>query len=297
MELMNNETKLHNEKIEQSLALPSIETQQMIKSSKECSGNKLITWKHNTKNSVIFDPDGVPFTKEEAEHNKSKQIIVHENTRFKSNPFYSLKAAVTNLNVNPLKLGKFGVDGKEITSKTTPSVNGFSFVPSTPCLRPESLADSPLMTWGAIEATPINLKGDATPLLHSGGSHFVIPDIPEKEVIGQELANRILSKKRNSSQKANTLNNTLLRTDQKSSLERLSSMSPAAQLLATKKLGVHQHLDHSLQASYSPLLSAVRTPTPRRIITPTPRSTPLSTPKLIKTPFESNKRKKAAEFF
>lgn len=295
MELINNQTKLHNEKIEQSLVLPSIETQQMIKSSKECSGNKLITWKYNHKNSVLFDPEGVPLTKEEAEHFKSRQVIVHENTRFKSNPFCTLKTVVQNV-ANPLKMGKFGVDGKEFTSKTTPNVNGFSFVSSTPCLRPESLPDSPLMTWGEIEATPINLKGDATPLLHSGGSHFVIPEIPEKEVIGQELANRILSRKRNV-QKTNSSNNSLMRTDQKSSLERLSSMSPAAQLLATKKLGVHQHLDHSLQASYSPLLSSVRTPTPRRIITPTPRSTPLSTPKLFKTPFENNKRKKAAEFF
>ncbi|OTF72133.1 Es2 protein-like protein, partial [Euroglyphus maynei] len=281
LEFINSDSKMNNENVEQSIQLPSIETQQMIMnastSTKESqsAGSRLVTWKHSNKNSVMFDPEGVPLTKDEIEHFKSRQIIVHENTRFNTNPFQTNVVSQTTIS-GPLNSGKIGVDGKEANSKATPNVNGFSFVPSTPLMKPENLPNSPLMTWGAIESTPINLKGDTTPLLHSGGgSHFTIPEISEKEMIGQELANRILMKKKTTQE--NRMNSPFIKGT--SNLERLNSMSPAARLLATKKLGVHQNIDNRLQASYSPLMTTATTPTPRRLVTPSPLSSLSITPK------------------
>ena len=311
LEFLNSDSQLNNEIVQQSLELPSIETQQMIMNSSQSTkesqsvANRLVTWKHSNTNTVMFDPEGVKLTKDEIEHFKSRQIIVHENTRFKTNPFQTNVNSQPVNNTNPLHSGKIGVDGKEVNGNKTPSVNGFSFVPSTPCLRPESLANSPLMTWGAIEATPINLKGDTTPLLHSGGgSHFKIPEISEKESIGKELANRILLKKKAAAQE-NRMNSPFVKGT--SNLERLNSMSPAARLLATKKLGVHKNVDNRLQASYSPLMTAATTPTPRRLVTPSPLTLSSSvTPKsdsITKANSNNdsdqkmNKRPKASHFF
>ncbi|PRD21890.1 UNVERIFIED_CONTAM: hypothetical protein NCL1_50555 [Trichonephila clavipes] len=69
-----------------------------------------------------------------------------------------------------------------------------------------------------------------------------------------------------------------LRVSSSSTLERLQSMSPAAQRLACAKLGVQRTSDQALRASYSP--SPMRSP---RI--PTPKA---DVPK---------KRPKASDFF
>ncbi|KAH9422345.1 DiGeorge syndrome critical region protein 14 [Dermatophagoides pteronyssinus] len=316
LEFLNSDSRMNNEMVERSIELPTIEQQQILMNSNQSTkelqsaGSRLITWKHSNKNSVMFDPDGVPFTENELELVKSKQIIRHENTRFNMNPFQtgivSQQAAAAAVINNG---GKIGVDGKEAGRQETPNINGFSFVPSTPCLKPENLigGSSPLMTWGSIDATPINLKGDQTPLLHSGGgSHFKIPDISEKEQIGQQLANRILMKKKTTTE--NHMKSPFIKGT--TNHERLNSMSPAAKLLAIKKLGVHQNIDNRLQASYSPLMTSISTPTPtpRRLITPSPsisnKSSSTMTPKTnsimnndnqhLKT---NSKRSKASQFF
>lgn len=158
----------------------------------------------------------------------------------------------------------------------------------------------------------MNIRGDATPLSRpdqTPSTHFKMPTVPQREIFGQELANRILTKRKK--EKAALQASSFKEGIYKSSLERLNSMSPAAQLLATKKLGLH-NLDRSLQASYSPMMSPSRsqTPTPRQVITPSPVSK--STPGTSKKPsslsgvsdisthqsnISSLKRSKASEFF
>ena len=154
MAFLIKDVKEHNERMDNCLALPSVEaqaTENAIKSTNE-SGNKLISWKYSNKNSVMFDPDGAPLTKEEMDKLRLRQVVVHENTRFKSRPFTVIarqpSLGLTLKAQNALKHGKIGVDGKEANTNATPAVNGFKFVPSTPSLAPESLPDSPLMTWG-----------------------------------------------------------------------------------------------------------------------------------------------------
>jgi len=157
----------------------------------------------------------------------------------------------------------------------------------------------------------MNIRGDATPLTPSS-AHFKIPDVPHREKIGQELANRILTKPKK--EKAlQRVGGSREGGAHQSSFERLNSMSPAAQLLATKKLGLHSSMDRSLQASYSPMMtSSFRspTPTPKQIRTPSPwlKLTPsakhtssLTSSTDKKSTYQPNsnaaKRTKASEFF
>lgn len=138
-----------------------------------------------------------------------------------------------------------------------------------------------------------------------------MPDVPQREKVGQVLANQILAKKKQA-RMANKSAGFGKKDSYISSLERLNSMSPAAQFLATKKLGVNSSIDRSLQASYSPmspLMSSNRTPTPRQfniIKTNSPRtkSTPTGPKKLTHktaSSISSNqneiKRARAEEFF
>ena len=96
-----------------------------------------------------------------------------------------------------------------------------------------------------------------------------------------------------------------------SKTERLNQMSPAAQRLASTKLGIRTHTDKALRASYTP--SPSRSPgfkTP--ILSPSARRTPKSTRSVgtpgKRTPVSDNvsftdnllnlpKRKKAEDFF
>lgn len=154
----------------------------------------------------------------------------------------------------------------------------------------------------------MNIRGDATPIAPS--TSFRIPEVPTRELVGQELASRILSKSKKTLKSGTAQSSTNQDGSQKSSVERLNAMSPAARLLATKKLGVHQGIDQSLQASYSPRLasswSCIRTPTPanRHQVTPSPlvRLTPKSSVKqstssVSSTSSASIGRAKAQEFF
>lgn len=48
---------------------------------------------------------------------------------------------------------------------------------------------SPLMTWGTIEGTPVQLDGGGTPL-PSGGPSFKMPKLPKREALGMKLSER-----------------------------------------------------------------------------------------------------------
>lgn len=304
-EFLQTDAKQHNEKVDNALTVPSIELQVAAKAGVSTgeSGDMLISWKYKNANSVMFQPEGVPLSKEESAKLIAKQVVLHENTRFKSRPFSVIPrdSALTPASTAPnlLKSGKIGVDGKEVSLSAIPAVNGFKYVPSTPTIAPENVPDSPLMTWGmfitiaallyivsqplfylslgVIESTPLHIRGDATPLtrpnMTPGSMQFRIPDVPLREKAGQELANRLLTKRKKD--KVHLSTGALKEGAYKSSLERLNSMSPAARLLATKRLGLHSAMDRSLQASYSPMMSSSfrsQTPTPRQIVTPSPDS-------------------------
>ncbi|XP_011307461.1 protein DGCR14 homolog [Fopius arisanus] len=217
----------------------------------------LDTWSYKNKNYIMYVPDGVELTPDEkVEMAKRKQEVVHDNTRLTVNPFNEKqnKETINELAKCQSKVndGKIGVDGKEIVRNPTPRINGFSFV-ATPSPRPGE-CDSPLMTWGQIEGTPFRLDGGDTPLFRSNqGPSFRMAEPPKREKIALQLAEKAGERHRDRKNKALEAARRSFATPSPRSLstiDRLSSMSPAARRLATQKLKI------------------ISTPTPRR----TPRT-------------------------
>lgn len=271
-----------NETKSKTLMLPSIEEQASIKDRPF----NLDTWTFRSKNYIMYVPDGVDLSdSEKIELAHKKQEINHSSTRLAKCPFDETqnKETIQGLAISQSRVheGKIGVDGKELTFSDTPKVNGFSFV-KTPSPAP-GVNESPLMTWGCIDGTPFRLDGGDTPLRPSTGPSFKIPEPPKREKLALALAEKAGERHRDRKKKA------LLAAQKQfaspspnrssgSSLDRLNSMSPAAQRLAStqlKRIGS----DRSLQASYSP---ARQTPSP---LTPSSK-----TPRTPKTPIPSSKQ-------
>lgn len=316
--LFEKEAKQDEEKQKQ-LTLPSCEEQAAILPRPV----NIDTWTYKPKNAVMYVPDGVEYSaKELIEIKKHKgREVNHENTHFRENPFgvgrnreALHKAAVHKALVLQ---GKIGHDGRELTASQTPQVNGFGLL-GTPSPAP-GVEESPLMTWGQIEGTPLRLDASEINPSHTPGPVFKIPDVPKRDQIALELAEK--ASKAHRAKKEAALKQVTRRlaspSPSMSPLERLHSMSPAAQRLASKRLGVRTHTDAALSASYSPVTS--RTPgdkTPVHLATPSPSSgsssrrsahtgntsertirTPTTKPLLTDNLLKLPKRKSAADFF
>ncbi|XP_070206069.1 splicing factor ESS-2 homolog isoform X2 [Littorina saxatilis] len=298
-----------------NLALPSIEEQAVIK---ERPFN-VDTWTYKPDNTVMYVPGGVEYSaKELIELHKHKgRQVNHHNTHFTENPFATAgnkellhKVAVQKALVNQ---GKIGHDGRELLASHTPQVNGFKLM-GTPSPAP-GVEESPLMTWGEVEGTPLRLDPSQTP-----GPVFKIPDVPKRDKIALALAEK--ASKAHRAKKEAALKQVTRRltspSPSMSPLERLNSMSPAAQRLVSKRLGIRTSTDSALRASYTPSPSRVpgdKTPVHLSSASPgssrsgsnksTSRPSPLrqsprrSTPKssltdnLLKLP----KRRNASDFF
>jgi len=258
----------------QQMALPSIEQQAQL----PIKQLDVDTWTYQNINSVFHNPEALELSEEEKlEMAKKQKIIKHDNTRLSKAPWKTEKQ-MEQLRKEAekqeaLAAGKVGIDGKELVRPETPSVNGFklmSMAPS-PALGVE---DSPLMTWGQLEGTPYRLEGCETPLLQGGGGGpgFSMKDVSQRDRLAKELADNNSKYYRDRKSKAIA--------QVKSSIKAgkgLAGMSPAAQRLASGKLGIRVGTDQMLRASY--------TPSPARKVggTPTPRlssakSTPSHTP-------------------
>ncbi|XP_061197833.1 splicing factor ESS-2 homolog [Saccostrea echinata] len=314
--LFENESSRKQEE-ENRLALPSIEQQAAI----EAPQAGVDTWKYQARNNLMYVPDGADFSAQEIidAQQKKPRKIVHENTRFTHCPWNKNKnqalikeAASAKAIINQ---GKIGHDGKEILPAESPRVNGYGFV-GTPSPAP-GVDESPLMTWGEIESTPFRLEGGETPLIGSGPA-FKIPEIPKRDQLAMDLAEKASKSHRDKKEKA-------LRSVQarlaspfspkfgRSTSDRISSMSPAAQRLAHSRLGIRSNTDKALRASYTPSPSN-RLPGDKTPISLTPSRTPKNgTPSAVRTPgskreggdvqsltdnlLQLPKRPKAADFF
>jgi protein DGCR14 len=242
-----------------ALTLPSIEQQFDTKERP----NKIDMWTYRNKNYLMYTPSGVEFTQEEkVEMAKRKMEIEHNNTRLAANPFNDNKnkeviseAAKSNARGNPEKIG---VDGKTMEQEM-PTIRGFSFV-QTPSPAPSIAHDSsPLMMWGEIEGTPFRLDASDTPLRTTsvGGPSFRINEMSKREALGLQLAESVSEKHRAKKMKAiEAAKKSMCATPRvRNSMDRLSSMSPAA-----RRLSSMSRRDNSWA-----------TPSPRR----TPKTTPL----------------------
>ncbi|KAK4014908.1 hypothetical protein OUZ56_027421 [Daphnia magna] len=279
-------------KQESNLALPSIE-KQAIEDSKPAL---VETWNYRVKNSIMYVPEGAPYTLEErVKYALDKDHIQHCNTHYQSNPFDESrnrealhKAAQLQTNT---RQGHVDVDGKEIKSNAPPTVNGFEFM-KTPSPVP-GVGASPLMTWGEIEGTPFRLDGSDTPLPSSsaGVGAFQLQPVSERDRIGHKLAEKVGQGYRDRRGRSRPSAATMASPRSSSGTpsktagtlsQRIALMSPAARRLATSRLGIRLSTDPALQASYTPRRRAGDdTPTPIQSRTPstpsygTPRSSPL----------------------
>uniref|UniRef100_A0A452I137 Uncharacterized protein n=1 Tax=Gopherus agassizii TaxID=38772 RepID=A0A452I137_9SAUR len=285
----------------ENLALPSAE-QQALESGKA----GLETWAYKAQNSLMYYPPGVP---DEDDVFKKPREVVHRNTRFLRDPFSQAvsksqlqQAAALNAQY---KQGKVGPDGKELIPQESPKVNGYGFV-ATPSPAP-GVNDSPLMTWGEIESTPLRVDGSETPYVdRTPGPAFKILEPGRRERLGLKMANEAAAKNRAKKQEAlRRVTENLANLTPKG----LSpAMSPALQRLVNRTAS--KYTDKALRASYTPSPAHPGTPgyktpaggshTPAS--TPPPRTvseTPVTqdpasiTDNLLQLP----KRRKASDFF
>ncbi|XP_043605025.1 splicing factor ESS-2 homolog [Bombus pyrosoma] len=274
--------------------------------------NQLDSWNYQNKNYIMYVPDGVELTPDERiDLAKKKQMVVHENTRLRTNPFNEQqnKETINELAKNQSKAndGKIGVDGKEIVRNPTPRVNGFSFV-ATPSPRPGE-CESPLMTWGQIEGTPFRLDGGDTPLLRtSQGPSFRMAEPPKREQLALQLAEKAGERHRDRKNKAlEAARKSLATPSPRSTIDRLSTMSPAARRLATQKLRIASTPSPRRALSSRTPSIGIRTPSTPRINTVSkPESHlelknnsvrcqgPVLTDNLLNLPLQ---RQRAADFF
>lgn len=238
------------DKQKQQLALPDIETQAVC----DQRTGKVLTWPFKNKNSVMFSPEGADFTYEELQlRSRGQNGVVLENTRFTDNPFDEMEqrtairdAAIAQAQA---KEGKIGPDGKVITA---PKVGGYAIVPMTPTPSHVLSDASPLMTWGQIDGTPVRVNSGTPFRVSAGDPSFRMPQTPAREELAHSLADSVAKKHRDKRKRAAELALTRSQVTGKSSQDQLSRMSPAAQRLATKKLGVTRSSDPKLLASYTP---------------------------------------------
>ncbi|XP_076236184.1 splicing factor ESS-2 homolog [Calliopsis andreniformis] len=274
--------------------------------------NQLDSWNYKNKNYIMYVPDGVELTPDERiDLAKRKQVVIHENTRLRTNPFNEQqnKETINELAKNQSKAndGKIGVDGKEIVRNPTPRVNGFSFV-ATPSPRPGE-CESPLMTWGQIEDTPFRLDGGDTPLLRmSQGPSFRMAEPPKREQLALQLAEKAGERHRDRKSKAlEVARKSLATPSPRSTIDRLSTMSPAARRLATQKLRIAgTPTPQRSSFSRTPAIG-IRTPSTPRVDTPSKSENhlksesngtrcqgPVLTDNLLNLPLQ---RQRAADFF
>ncbi|XP_066582692.1 splicing factor ESS-2 homolog [Prorops nasuta] len=236
--------------------------------NKNTKPKQIDTWCYKNKNHIMYVPDGVDLTVDERiEMAKKRQQVAHVNTRLNVNPFNEQqnKETICELAKSQSKTsdGKIGVDGKEIIRNPTPRVNGFSFV-ATPSPRPGE-CESPLMTWGQIEGTPFRLDGGDTPLLRtSQGPAFRMAEPPKREQIALQLAEKVGERHRDRKIKAlEVARRSLASPSPRSTIDRLSTMSPAARRLATQKLRITTACTPSPRASTTSRTPSIGIRTPK----------------------------------
>jgi len=274
---MYKDEVVHLENKALSMELPSIEAQNEL----YVRPLDVETWTYQNINSVFHNVDSLELSEEEKlDAAKKRKEIKHDNTRLTKLPWKNEKQMeqmrIEAEKQKAIEAGKVGIDGKELGRPETPSVNGFKLMSlaPTPLIGVE---DSPLMTWGEVESTPYRLEGAETPLLVGGsqGPGFVIKDVSSRDRIAKELADNNAKYYRERKSKAIAQAKSSLRGGRLGT--GLSSMSPAAQRLASGKLGIRLGTDQMLKSSYtpSPARKGEGTPTPSRSArsTPTPTRT------------------------
>lgn len=146
--------------------------------------------------------------------------------------------------------------------EASPQIMGYGFL-HTPTPAPGQHGQTPIMTWGTLDATPMRLDDTPTPV-------FKVPPTPKRELLSHKLAEKANRSMRARSMKSASANYSTNTPSTSGSLTprdgahgsrtpslsaRLSDMSPAAQRLAGKVL--KQRQNSSLGLSRSQQLSSM----------------------------------------
>ncbi|CAL8068563.1 unnamed protein product [Orchesella dallaii] len=239
-----DQEEVHKERMQRAMELPTASNQQTIEYQRP---SEVGTWTYKNKNAVIYIPDGAPYTsKEMAEIARKQTEVQFPNTRFLHTPFkVASKIGESDRlgGVKPLNLihgitaGKVGIGGKEIIDGQTPSVNGFKYV-RTPSPTP-GIEDTPFLTWGEIDGAPFRLDASDTPVSGTPGTPYKMIATSRRERLALELADKFCSSQRDEKKKALEVAKSILKSPSprpKSSMDRMNSMSPAAQAFARNML-------------------------------------------------------------
>ena len=214
---------------EEQLTLPTIEEQVAIEDNRPKAA---ITWPFKNFNPLMFQPEGAELTPAEEAVMTIKPTVVKENTRFQGNPFEGYSGRKASFVKAKGQEGKLGVDGKALE---IPTFNGYSLVPMTPEV---AVGEDAVISTSSTEDTP----------------QFRLPQVPAREALGHCLAERVAQRSREKKRKAmKELTKPTKTPGASSPFDVLTRMSPAAQRLATTKLGITPSRDVKLQQSYTPV--------------------------------------------
>ncbi|OAF66567.1 hypothetical protein A3Q56_05709 [Intoshia linei] len=135
------------------------------------------SWNYTNKNNLMFIPDG--FTQDVC--CAKRNIIQHNNTSvhklFLDDVSDMSKIDQTSLNMKD----RIGPDGQSIITGSTPIVRGYKYVHVDEVSK---CNQTPLMTWGEICGTPLNLDHDLN------SPSFKIHQLPERDRLLQQLTHR-----------------------------------------------------------------------------------------------------------
>lgn len=256
--------------IEESLKLPAI--------GEQPSKGNVITWPYRNKNSMMFNPDGQPISaKDQIEESaKSKQQIVIENTRFRKRPF---RRAVFRAGTNQSEASSGSTEDSEATAggrsfaQSKYDANGelvnlerkeYKLVDSTPLIEPSDMA-SPLMTWGAIESTPLLIDANSEEFEQAPSSgRFKIPAMSAREQMALKLTDSFSKAKKqqsnsNSQSSSRRWNSSPFPNSPRT--PRLDQLSPAVQQFAQSKLNLRLNIKNDYKHISSSFLHN-KTPSP-----------------------------------
>ncbi|KAJ9169957.1 hypothetical protein P3X46_018097 [Hevea brasiliensis] len=144
--------------------------------------------------------------------------------------------------------------------------NGYSFV-RTPSPAP-GVDESPFITWGEIEGTPLRLEPEDTPIDIGGsgdGSHFKIPNPPARDVKAHSLSREAARKLR---ERSKMFQKPPLPSPGRggSASPSVRTLSPAAQKFMRNAISKSSSsVDESLRASYRGASPGVGTPKSRSV--------------------------------
>ncbi|KAK9839594.1 hypothetical protein WJX84_012037 [Apatococcus fuscideae] len=252
---------LFTDKNQKQLEAPSqdVSNLHMLPAPHDDRPNLLISWPHTNKNALYYDSSQqapLALTKEElAEQVQGPpRQISHSNTRMKASDAEEHPVAQS-----PAEPG---------ASSHVSGLPGNRGYVATPSFTPGAGGESPLMTWGDIDGTPLRLDADDD--IHvepvTAGPQFKVPEPAKRDELGRDMAQRA----RHSLQRKIQAR---MRTPLQSPMGTPGAfgrrggqtpMSPAARRLASNLHGRPQKPDSQLRASY-------RTPSRMQ-----PPSTPLA---------------------